>query len=280
MQSLATPFLVDGTDILDPRTVKILVTNDDGPYSRHFHETQQGLINGLDYPPLFMIPHADSSGCSSSITLKHPVLLKTTRRDTIEVYGTPADCTSIGIHTLGFMPNLIISGINRGLNIGGDLQYSGTFNTAVNALRLVNRFYPQEAVPMIFSLSSHTKEYTQEQAEYFCGLLTSGFFDKYIQTLGRCIIAINFPDKVPKKPPIVVAQSLREHKDATSPNLVRMSQGALLEVSHCDIHLDGDSGELGAIGRGLATMSFFMVDKFGFVTPKTSHILNKFGSGM
>jgi len=115
---------------------KILVTNDDGYAS-------QGIIALADAlralgDVTVVAPDYDSSGIGHQISIKHPVgVVEVPDRSvrTFRCSGTPADCVVVGAFELcGGLPSLVVSGINRGANVGDDLNYSGTVAAATEAV--------------------------------------------------------------------------------------------------------------------------------------------------
>lgn len=115
--------------------MRILLSNDDGYFA-----------TGLEYlmaavSPLAEVtvvaPERDCSGASNSLTLDRPLKLKTASNGFHYVNGTPTDCVHLAV--TGFlkeMPDMIISGINRGENMGDDTLYSGTVAAATEGFLL------------------------------------------------------------------------------------------------------------------------------------------------
>jgi 5'-nucleotidase len=83
-------------------------------------------------------PDGDRSGVAHSLSIHHPVRIRPVRGRSMPTYvcsGTPADCVVVGAYELsGDMPDLVVSGINRGANAGDDITYSGTIAAAIEAL--------------------------------------------------------------------------------------------------------------------------------------------------
>jgi 5'-nucleotidase len=108
----------------------ILITNDDGYFAEGLLHLRQALT------PLGRVitvaPHEDCSGASHKISVHTPLRLREVEEDTYTINGTPADCIHIAIHGLldGIPPDLIVSGINHGPNLGEDTTYSGTVAAA------------------------------------------------------------------------------------------------------------------------------------------------------
>ena len=76
-------------------------------------------------------PDREVSACAQSLTLKHPLRAERLDEHTYSVDGTPADCVNLAIvKLLPRRPELVVSGINRGPNLGEDVFYSGTVGGA------------------------------------------------------------------------------------------------------------------------------------------------------
>ena len=108
--------------------MKILLTNDDGINSEGLKKLEALLRSGGKYKVSVVAPESDRSGVSQSINiLKNPVKIKNLGNDTWSCSGTPADCVIAAIRgRFCEKPDLILSGINHGANLGTDLIFSGT----------------------------------------------------------------------------------------------------------------------------------------------------------
>ena len=108
----------------------ILVTNDDGVYApgiRALFEAVQSLGRAV-----IIAPEQDKSAVSHSLTMNRPLRVRELEPDIHTLDGTPTDCVSIGMNkVLPFLPDLIVSGINPGVNLGDDISYSGTVSAAI-----------------------------------------------------------------------------------------------------------------------------------------------------
>ncbi len=115
---------------------RILVTNDDGYRSFGLIAVAEALAELGDVT--VVAPAADMSGVGHSVSIKQPVRVAEVRDRSVPTYrcsGTPADCVVIGAYDLcGGMPALVVSGINRGANLGDDLNYSGTVAAAIEGV--------------------------------------------------------------------------------------------------------------------------------------------------
>lgn len=115
---------------------RILVTNDDGVHS----EGIQALAAALN--PLgdvtVIAPHTESSAIGHALTLRRPLRIETYKSGFYAVDGTPTDCVNLGVAVLlkNQLPDLVVSGINAGWNLGDDVTYSGTVAGALEGALL------------------------------------------------------------------------------------------------------------------------------------------------
>lgn len=108
----------------------ILITNDDGIHSPGLSALRKALS------PLGRIvvvaPDRDNSAISHALTMGRPLRLTRLDEDIYTLDGTPTDCVAIGLSkVLDRTPDLLVSGINNGPNIGDDITYSGTVSAAI-----------------------------------------------------------------------------------------------------------------------------------------------------
>lgn len=108
----------------------ILVTNDDGIHSQGLHTLREAMA------PLgrtiVVAPDRDNSAVSHSLTMARPLQVRKINEDTYTVDGTPTDCVILALgKILDVRPDLLVSGINAGPNIGDDISYSGTVSAAM-----------------------------------------------------------------------------------------------------------------------------------------------------
>ena len=114
----------------------ILVTNDDGydaPGLAALVEAVQPLGRVV-----VVAPDREQSGSAHALTLVRPLRAYTVAPDRYRVDGTPTDCVHLGLNSLtgGRLPRLVVSGMNRGLNVGDDVTYSGTVAGALEGTLL------------------------------------------------------------------------------------------------------------------------------------------------
>ncbi len=108
----------------------ILVTNDDGFFSRGIQILAESLKElGQVY---IVAPDRDRSSVSHALTMHRPLRVDLIRENCYSVNGTPTDCIVVGVKKiLPREPDLIVSGINKGANLGEDITYSGTVSAAI-----------------------------------------------------------------------------------------------------------------------------------------------------
>ncbi len=110
----------------------ILLTNDDGIQSAGLQMLAE-QVRSLGRV-VVVAPDRERSAVGHALTLHAPLRAHKYQQDWWAVDGTPTDCVNLGIHgLLKAKPDLVISGINRGANMGDDLTYSGTVAAAMEA---------------------------------------------------------------------------------------------------------------------------------------------------
>lgn len=109
---------------------RILVTNDDGIYSEGLRKLASSLEHLAEI--LIVAPDREQSAASHALTLNRPLRLLQLKPNEWIVDGTPTDCVNLGVLKLmnDHRPDLIVSGINFGPNLGDDVTYSGTISAA------------------------------------------------------------------------------------------------------------------------------------------------------
>src|SRR5947207_15678546 len=115
--------------------MKILVSNDDG----YFAPGITLLAEALERLGAVTVvaPERDRSGASNSLTLDRPLIVRRAPNGHLSVNGTPTDCVHIAVTgLLDFTPDVIVSGVNLGANMGDDTIYSGTVAAAVEGYLL------------------------------------------------------------------------------------------------------------------------------------------------
>jgi 5'-nucleotidase len=115
--------------------VAILLSNDDGVSSEGLAALRDALAPVDEV--WIVAPDRDQSAVSHSLTLQRPLRIEQLDARTFAVDGTPTDCVNLAINgILRERPRLVISGINRGANLGDDITYSGTVSAAMEGTLL------------------------------------------------------------------------------------------------------------------------------------------------
>jgi 5'-nucleotidase len=110
----------------------LLVTNDDGVHAPGIRALAEALARVGRVA--VVAPDREASACSHSLSLRHPLRVEEIEPGVHAVDGTPADCVNLAlVRLLPERPALVVSGINRGANLGDDIFYSGTVGAAREA---------------------------------------------------------------------------------------------------------------------------------------------------
>lgn len=143
----------------------IYVSNDDG----YGTDGMMSLIEHLETigDVWVVAPATEQSAVSSALSLHNPVRIKEIQPQHYTVSGTPADCTYMALnYILPRMPDICVSGINRGANLGDDVIYSGTVAAAVEATLC-------EVPSMAVSLASYGRDLNYDVAAQVATRLAS-----------------------------------------------------------------------------------------------------------
>jgi 5'-nucleotidase len=168
--------------------MQILVTNDDGIRSEGIHALARAL------EPLGTItvvaPHTEASAIGHALTLRRPLRMESLGDGVFEVDGTPTDCVNIAVTQIyKGAPDLVVSGINKGYNLGDDVTYSGTVAGALEGALL--------GVPSIaVSLERRSETYDFNFAADAAARVARIVLDKGLEP--RTFLNINVPTGQPK----------------------------------------------------------------------------------
>jgi 5'-nucleotidase len=113
----------------------ILVSNDDGVHSEGIHVLAEALA---EVGEVFVVaPDRERNAASHALTLHKPLRAEEVRKNVYAINGTPTDCVNLAVlHLLKSRPRLVVSGINKGGNLGDDVTYSGTVSAAMEGTLL------------------------------------------------------------------------------------------------------------------------------------------------
>ena len=111
--------------------MRILLTNDDGIHAPGL-EVLEAIARQFSDDVWIVAPEEEQSGAGHSLTLGRPVRLHQHGERRFAVSGTPTDAVMMALRkVLPGKPNLLLSGVNRGANLGDDVTYSGTVSAAI-----------------------------------------------------------------------------------------------------------------------------------------------------
>ncbi len=162
----------------------LLVSNDDGFHARGISVLADKLRRQARVT--MVAPDKNRSGASNSLTLDGPIRVHQTKKAAYKVFGTPSDCVHIALTgLLDDDPDMVVSGINAGANLGDDVIYSGTVAAAMEG-----RFLglPAVAVSLVY----------QDAPEHFDAAAEAA--SRIVQKLSRdplpadTILNVNVPD--------------------------------------------------------------------------------------
>ena len=162
--------------------MNILLSNDDGFLAPGLNLLRNALTP--HHHVITVAPDRDRSGASNSLTLENPLRLHAQDEDFYSLNGTPTDCVHLALTGLYTdQPDIVISGINAGANMGDDVLYSGTVAAAMEGRYLG---YPAIAV----SLNSHQPLHFDSAVRAVLQLLPR--IPDYPE--GSMILNVNVPD--------------------------------------------------------------------------------------
>jgi 5'-nucleotidase len=168
--------------------MKILISNDDG-------YNGEGIIAlakrfSLEHEVTIFAPENQRSAFSQSITMANPLrVTKVSKEKNLTIYhvnGTPADCVKIGLNLMDKLPDLVLSGINKGANTGFNTRYSGTVGAAFEG---VIKGIPSFALSL--AIDKNLKPNFENAADYSYNLITKILGSNFDFTM--TLLNINIP---------------------------------------------------------------------------------------
>lgn len=182
--------------------MRILLSNDDGYFAPGLACLAESLSRIAEV--IVVAPERDRSGSSNSLTLDRPLSLHKSHNGFYYVNGTPTDCVHLAVTgMLEVMPDMIVSGVNHGANMGDDTIYSGTVAAATEGFLLG---IPSLAVSLVSA--SHGNYMT---AARVAADMVKRFSENEIQS--PVLLNINVPDiEYQKLQGIEITRLGRRHK--------------------------------------------------------------------
>jgi 5'-nucleotidase len=171
--------------------MRILITNDDGIHAAGLQACEK-IARTLSDDVWVVAPETDQSGVSHSLSLNDPLRLRQVAERHFAVKGTPTDCVIMGArHIMKDIPELVLSGVNRGRNCAEDVTYSGTVAGAMEGTVLG---IPSFALSQAYASANRHKPYFETAIKHAPDLIR-----RVLKTgMPRdVLININFPDCPP-----------------------------------------------------------------------------------
>lgn len=176
--------------ITDLSTARILVSNDDGIHGPGL-EVLERVARALSNDVWTVVPETEQSGAGHSLTLHHPLRIREVGPKRYAVAGTPTDSVLLAINHLmtDHKPTVVLSGVNRGANLGEDVTYSGTVAAAMEGTLLG---VPSIALSQVYNGADAIRWQTAERwAKEIIPKL-------FARSWGRDVLMnVNFPDLEP-----------------------------------------------------------------------------------
>ena len=183
---------------------RILISNDDGIDATGIAVLRE-IASHFSDDVWVIAPSENRSGASRSITLRRDVVIEQMATKTYKCSGTPSDCIIFGMtQILDFQPDLVLTGINHGMNVADDILYSGTVAGAMEASLL--------GVPAIALSQRHGRN---DQIDYAASRLYGPKVIHHILDIGipqRTVMNVNFPETNPTEIKGMRAAYLDQHK--------------------------------------------------------------------
>ncbi|MEA5113825.1 MAG: 5'/3'-nucleotidase SurE [Geobacteraceae bacterium] len=222
--------------------MKILVTNDDGINAKGLQTLAEVLKKVGEIA--IVAPDRERSAVGHALTLHHPLRATEIGPNCFAVDGTPTDCVNLGIHNLiAFKPDLVVSGINRGGNLGDDVTYSGTVSAAMEATLMG---IPSIAVSLV--TSGEGSNYTAA-ADFAARLATIVYRNGLPEDT---FLNVNVPDLPGARihPPLITRQGRRRYDGAIVDKLDPRGRKYYWIGSVEQTFLDLEGTDYHAISRG------------------------------
>lgn len=238
---------------------EILITNDDGFESEGLKKLIKMLKKEFKAKITIVAPANEKSACSHSITLTKPLrFIRVGKRFYKLDDGTPADCIYLALHALykNRLPDLVISGINKGANVGEDITYSGT---CAGAMEAVLQGIPALALSQFYKNSE--KEFDFKQALKITKEIIKKIFAQGFPLEKKEFLNINFPSVKTQFKGIKICKAGKRvyNYEAHSNVNPRGVEYYWLASSNLDFEDEKDS-DIALLKQGYATITPIMLD--------------------
>ena len=169
--------------------MRILLTNDDGVNAPGL-KVLEAIARGLSDDIWICAPAEEQSGAGHSLTLTHPIRLREHGPKHFSVTGTPTDAVMFAVNRIMHEtpPDLILSGVNRGANLGDDITYSGTVSAAIEGTLAGVRSI---ALSQVYSREGIANDVSFDAAEQWGERVLRPIVD--MDFAPRTLVNVNFP---------------------------------------------------------------------------------------
>ncbi|EMD8085287.1 5'/3'-nucleotidase SurE [Campylobacter upsaliensis] len=238
---------------------EILITNDDGFESEGLKKLVKMLKKEFKAKITVVAPATEKSACSHSITLTKPLrFVRVSKRFYKLDDGTPADCVYLALAALykNRLPDLVISGINMGANVGEDITYSGT---CAGAMEAVLQGIPALALSQFYK--TNEKELNFKNALNITKELVEKIFNQGFPLDKKEFLNVNFPSPKSKFKGIKICKAgkrvynFKAHAN-TNPRGVEYFW---LASANLDFE-DEKNSDIALLKQGYATITPIMLD--------------------
>lgn len=231
--------------------MRILLSNDDGYLAPGLAALAEALA-GLG-EIVVVAPEQNRSGASNSLTLDRPMVMKTVANGFHYVNGTPTDCVHLAVSgLLPFAPDIIVSGINLGANMGDDTLYSGTVAAATEGY--------------LFGIPAIAVSLTSFEGKHFktAGKVARDLVERYIrQPINEPVLLnVNVPDiPLDKLQGIELTRLGRRHKAEPLVKSISPRNETVYWIGAAGAAADAGPGtDFNAVERGFVSITPLQID--------------------
>lgn len=241
--------------ITDLSKARILISNDDG-VDAHGLRLLEKIARTLSKDVWVAAPESEQSGAGHSLTLHRPLRIRQVARRRFAIDGTPTDCVLLAINKIlkDHKPDLVLSGINRGANLGEDVHYSGTVAAAMEGTLLG---VPSIALSQLFKSPQPVRWGTVEH--YAADVIRRIAASEWPQ---HVLMNVNFPDVPPAEVEgiEVVRQGKRKIGDQLDERIDPRGRPYIWIGGQRNEDRNAHGTDLEAIYRGVVTVTPLCVD--------------------
>jgi 5'-nucleotidase len=229
--------------------MRILLSNDDGYAAPGLEALAEALAPIADITVI--APERDRSGASNSLTLDRPLRLRRAANGFYFVNGTPTDCVHLAVTgMLDYRPDMVVSGINLGANMGDDTIYSGTVAAAMEGYLLG---VPAIAISLASKHGSHFATAARVARQLVERCQRQGFAEPVL-------LNVNVPDEAEVQGPRVTRLG-RRHKAEPAVPVVTPRNETVYWVGAAGEAADaGEGTDFHAVANGFVSVTPLQID--------------------